>query len=117
MHYGTAIGPMPDANAGFLRQTGTVALGAAGTTFASTLACAGAPGTVRNPLRPLPQGLPPLLGVGTWRDFPPTARRVPGSGTVYHPGTGHELYATGNACVIRHVDRYLADGVVPHTRC
>lgn len=97
-------------------------VGAAGTIYGFALACAGWPATLDNPPRPLPAGLPPLLGVGTWQDFPATARvvrRVPGSGTVYHPGTGHELYATGNACVIRHVDRYFTDRVIPsrNTRC
>jgi len=95
-------------------------LGAAGTTIPFTLACVGWPGIVNNPPRPLPAGLPPLLGVGTWGDFPATDRvvsRAPGSGSIYHDGAGHELYATGNACVIPLVDKYFLTAVPPKTVC
>ncbi|AHI01376.1 hypothetical protein KALB_8018 [Kutzneria albida DSM 43870] len=90
--------------------------GAAGTMVPSLLTCVGWTGSVDNPPTPLPTGVPPLLGVGTWGDFPATervARRVPGSSTIRHDGPGHELYATGNACVIGEVDRYFLDRVLP----
>ncbi len=95
-------------------------LGAAGTMIAFTLACVNWPGGVDNPPRPLPHGLPPLLAVGTWDDFPATDRvvsRVPGSGSIYHDGNGHELYATGNACVIPLVDKYFLSGMPPKAVC
>ncbi|MFI9385658.1 alpha/beta fold hydrolase [Kutzneria sp. NPDC052558] len=95
-------------------------LGAAGTMIPFTLACVGWPATVDNPPRPLPGGLPPLLAVGSWGDFPATERvvsRVPGSGSVYHDGGGHELYATGNACVIALVDKYFLTGAPPKAVC
>lgn len=95
-------------------------LGAAGTMIPFTLACVGWPGGVDNPPRPLPHTLPPLLAVGTWGDFPATNRvvsRVPGSGSIYHDGSGHELYATGNTCVISLVDRYFLTGKPPKAVC
>ncbi|REH41155.1 TAP-like protein [Kutzneria buriramensis] len=95
-------------------------LGAAGTMVAFTLACVGWPGAANNPPRPLPAHLPPMLAVGTWGDFPATNRvasRVPGSGWIRHDDSGHELYATGNACVIPLVDRYLLTGVPPKAEC
>ncbi|GAA4208180.1 alpha/beta hydrolase [Actinocatenispora rupis] len=90
--------------------------GAGGTFAASMLACVGWPVGVDDPVRALPRDLPPLLAVGSWGDSAMTARavdRVPGSGTVTHDGPGHELYATGNACVVAHADRYLTTGAVP----
>lgn len=95
-------------------------LGAAGTMVPFTLACLDWPGPVDNPPRPLPVGLPPLLAVGSWGDFPATDRvvsRVPGSGSIYHDGAGHELYTTGNTCVIPLVDRYFLTGVPPKAVC
>lgn len=97
-------------------------LGAGGTMVPALLHCAGWPASVDNPPRPLPAGVPPLLGVGTWLDFPATNRivqRVPGSSSIYHDGMGHELYATGNTCVIAHVDTYFTTGKLPQpgTRC
>lgn len=116
--------------AGFWELRATVArldridrtMGAAGTQLPFQLTCIGWPANVDNPPRPLPTGTPPLLGVGTWTDFPATNRvveRVPGSMSIYHDGNGHELYATGNTCVIEHVDRYFTDRVLPRpgTRC
>jgi pimeloyl-ACP methyl ester carboxylesterase len=94
-------------------------LGAAGTMEPAVIGCIGWPGAFTDPPRPLPASLPPLLGVGTWSDFPATERvvsRIPGSSTIYHDGTGHELYATGNNCVINHVDAYFRTGALPTRR-
>ena len=94
-------------------------MGAAGTMEPAVMGCVGWPGTLTDPPQALPTGLPPLLGVGTWTDFPATERvvsRVPGSSTIYHDGTGHELYATGNACVIGYVDAYFRTGALPPKR-
>lgn len=90
--------------------------GAAGTFAASLLACVGWPVGRDDPPHALPAHTPPLLAVGSWNDYAMTARavdRVPGSGTVGHDGPGHELYATGNACVIAAADRYLTTRAVP----
>jgi TAP-like protein len=90
--------------------------GAQGTMVPFTLACVGWPVSVDNPPRPLPQGLAPILGVGAWGDFPATSRvvaEVSGSGLVFHDGSGHELYATNNACVIAYVDAYFTSRVMP----
>ncbi|NUR92146.1 MAG: alpha/beta fold hydrolase [Nonomuraea sp.] len=79
------------------------------------LGCVGWPPAV-NPVAPLPVGLPPFLGAGTWTDHDDTAdvvRRVPGSATVRFDGPGHGLYLTGNACVIAYADAYLADLRLP----
>ncbi|MEV4177759.1 alpha/beta fold hydrolase [Nonomuraea sp. NPDC049709] len=80
------------------------------------LGCTGWPTPVTNPPAPLPSGLPPFLGAGTWTDYEDTAdivRRVPGSGTVRFDGHGHGLYLTGNACVIEHANAYLSDLRLP----
>jgi pimeloyl-ACP methyl ester carboxylesterase len=90
--------------------------GAAGTMVSFLLMCTGWPGAVNNPPQPLPAGVAPLLGVGTWGDFPATNRvvnSVPGSRSIFHNGNGHELYATGNTCVIAHVDRYFTSKTLP----
>ncbi|MEV4110509.1 alpha/beta hydrolase [Nonomuraea sp. NPDC049695] len=82
------------------------------------LGCVGWPTPVTNPRAPLPAGLPPLLGAGSWTDHDDTAdivRRVPGSATVRYDGHGHGLYLTGNACVIAHADAYLMDLRLPPT--
>lgn len=80
------------------------------------LGCAGWPSPVTDPPAPLPAGLPPLLGAGTWTDHAETAdlvSRVPGSATVRYDGPGHGLYLTGDRCTIAHVNRYLAFGRLP----
>jgi pimeloyl-ACP methyl ester carboxylesterase len=89
---------------------------------AHTPTCSGWPAPVTNPPAPLPEGVPPLLGAGTWTDFPGTARaiqQVAGSRSIYHDGPGHVLYASGNTCAIQHVNRYLATTKLPPpgTRC
>ncbi|MFG1710322.1 alpha/beta fold hydrolase [Nonomuraea sp. M3C6] len=80
------------------------------------LGCAGWPTPVTNPAAPLPSGLPPFLGAGSWTDHDDTAdivRRVPGSATVRFDGHGHGLYLTGNACVIAYANAYLTDLRLP----
>jgi hypothetical protein len=76
------------------------------------LGCAGWPTPVTNPPAGLPADrLPPLLGAGTWTDYPQTAavaERVPGSGTVRYDGPGHGLFLSGDRCTIAHAVRYLA---------
>ncbi|WP_169952379.1 alpha/beta fold hydrolase [Microbispora sp. H11081] len=81
------------------------------------LACSGWPWPAANPSRPLPaDGLPPLLGMGTWGDFAMTESlvlRVPGSAAVRYDGPGHVLYLSGNRCAIGHATRYLTDLTLP----
>ncbi|RCV48236.1 hypothetical protein DEF23_23800 [Marinitenerispora sediminis] len=80
------------------------------------LSCVGWPTPVTNPPAPLPEGLPPLLGVGTWMDGASTERvvqQVPGSVMVRRDGPGHGLYWNGDACVVEHADRYLLTGELP----
>ncbi|MGW3344448.1 alpha/beta hydrolase [Nonomuraea rubra] len=80
------------------------------------LGCSGWPTPVTNPPRPLPSGLPPFLGAGTWTDHADTAdlvRRVPGSAMVAFDGHGHGLYLTGDACTIGHANAYLTDLRLP----
>jgi pimeloyl-ACP methyl ester carboxylesterase len=94
--------------------------GAAGTFVPYSLMCLGWPAALNNPSRPLPHGVPPLLAVGTWGDFPMTSRvaaRVPGSGWVHLQDAGHEVYAAGNQCVIALVDKYFLTGVPPKAEC
>lgn len=84
--------------------------------------CSGWPAPVTNPPAAPPEDVPPLLGAGTWTDFPGTARavqQVPDSSTIYHDGPGHVLYASGNACAIQHINRYLTTTRLPppDTRC
>ncbi len=93
-----------------------------GGTTAGRLGCLGYPTPVTFPGGPLPQDVPPLLGVGTWGDFPATNRvieQVRGSVSIYHDGPGHELYISGNACVTRHVNTYFLSRALPEsgTRC
>jgi pimeloyl-ACP methyl ester carboxylesterase len=80
------------------------------------LPCSRWTGPVANPPAPLPGGLPPLLGAGSWGDGLTTeaiTAQVPGSTTVRYDGTGHVLYQSGVRCVIEHADRYLIDLVLP----
>jgi pimeloyl-ACP methyl ester carboxylesterase len=86
------------------------------------LGCVGWPAPVTNPAAPLPSGLPPFLGAGTWTDHDDTAdivRRVPGSATVRFDGHGHGLYLTGDTCTIAHANAYLTDLRLPppNTTC
>jgi hypothetical protein len=81
-----------------------------------SLACVGRAEPVGNRPRPLPAGVPPLLAVGAWSDFPATDRavaQVRGSTSIFHAGSGHELYVSGSACVIEHVDRYFTTRELP----
>lgn len=96
--------------------------GAAFPLAAHVLSCAGWPAPLSNPPAPLPDGVPPLLGAGTWLDFGGTDRvvqQVPGSVSIFHDGPGHVLYASGNACVVEHVNRYFTTAELPSpgTRC
>ncbi|MFF5207946.1 alpha/beta fold hydrolase [Streptosporangium sp. NPDC000396] len=95
--------------------------GAASTIATETLGCVGWPVPVTNPPSPLPKGLPPLLGAGTWGESDAVQRvldQVPGSGLVRHDGPGHTLYLL-NACAREHIDRYFTDRVLPPngTKC
>jgi pimeloyl-ACP methyl ester carboxylesterase len=92
------------------------ALAAALPLVAHALTCAGWPAPLSNPPAALPVGLPPLLGLGTWTDFPGTervTRQVPGSVAVFHDGPGHVIYRPDNPCATDAVDRYLVDLVLP----
>ncbi|MGW0804320.1 alpha/beta fold hydrolase [Nonomuraea sp. NPDC002799] len=103
-----------------LRKTAPNA-GTANTMASATLGCIGWPVTVTNPPAPLPKGLPPMLGAGTWGESDAVARvlsQVPGSAVVSHDGPGHTLYAT-NPCARDHINRYLTDRTLPpkKTQC
>ncbi|MFI6508732.1 alpha/beta fold hydrolase [Streptosporangium sp. NPDC050855] len=79
--------------------------------------CAGWPAPVANPPAPMPRGLPPILGAGTWLDFESTRRvagQIPGSRTIEFDGPGHNLFAAmANPCVIDHVSRYVTTRRLP----
>lgn len=81
------------------------------------LACTGWPTPTANPPAPLPAGLPPFLGAGTWMDHAPTKRvtdQVAGSRTIFHDGPGHNLFAAMmNPCVVEHVSAYVTDRRLP----
>jgi hypothetical protein len=90
--------------------------GAALPLVAHVLSCAGWPTPVTNPPAPLPDGLPPLLGLGTWTDFPGTerlVRLVPGSVAIFHGGPGHVIHRPDNPCATDAVDRYLVELELP----
>ncbi|MFF4991557.1 alpha/beta fold hydrolase [Streptosporangium saharense] len=92
----------PDTESAFTLATGT-------------LACVGWPVPATNPPKPLPSGLPPLLGAGAWVESDATARVVrqaPGSVVIRHEGPGHTLYPF-NACARDHIDSYLTDRSMP----
>ncbi|WP_216215313.1 alpha/beta fold hydrolase [Amycolatopsis aidingensis] len=96
-------------------------VGAASPLPMNTLHCEGWPTPVTNPPRPLPRGLPPLLGAGYWNEFDAVSRviaQVPGSGSIRHEGPGHVLYFS-NACARAHIDSYLTNQEVPpkNTEC
>ncbi|TMR11233.1 alpha/beta hydrolase [Nonomuraea turkmeniaca] len=88
-----------------------------GTAGFDLIACSGWPFPVPNPSRLLPTaGLPPMLGAGTWSDYPWTEsliRRIPGSAAIRYEGPGHVLYMSGNRCAIEHATRYLIDLTLP----
>lgn len=89
--------------------------GAAHTLAIGTLACVGWPVPVTDPPRPLPAGLPPLLGAGAWVESDAVERvlrQVPGSGSIRHDGPGHTLYLS-NDCARAAIDRYFTDLTVP----
>ncbi|MCD9199658.1 alpha/beta hydrolase [Aeromicrobium wangtongii] len=79
---------------------------------------------------PLPEidgkGAPPIVVVGTTRD-PATpyesakalASQLDSAVLLTRDGDGHTAYLSGNACITKAIDRYLADGTVPKdgTRC
>ncbi|WP_165900692.1 alpha/beta fold hydrolase [Microbispora triticiradicis] len=75
------------------------------------LACSGWRHRPVNPLRPLPTGLPPALGLGGDRDFPVTEllmSRIPGSVAVRYDGPVHVVYLRAkDPCVTGYADRYL----------
>ncbi|WP_218004523.1 alpha/beta fold hydrolase [Microtetraspora niveoalba] len=75
------------------------------------LACSGWRHRPVNSPRPLPVGLPPVLGLGGDRDFPVTellVSRIPGSGAVRFDGPVHVVYLRAkNPCVTGYADRYL----------
>ncbi|GAA3020140.1 alpha/beta fold hydrolase [Streptosporangium longisporum] len=103
-----------DATIARLRRAAPDA-GTANTLATGTLGCIGWPVPVTNPPAPLPKGLPPLLGAGAWDESDAVRRvvaQVPGSAVVRHEGPGHTLYVT-NPCARGHIDRYLADRVLP----
>ncbi|MFF4622001.1 alpha/beta fold hydrolase [Nonomuraea jabiensis] len=135
---GTLVGTNPDVIAcqdmprpasyaaltAFMKRLRAVApnTGTGGTTAVGRLRCLGYPSPVTFPSGPLPKTVPPLLGVGTWADYPATervVRQVRGSATIYHDGPGHEIYLSGNACVTRKVNAYLVDKILPApgTKC
>jgi pimeloyl-ACP methyl ester carboxylesterase len=90
--------------------------GAAFPLVAHIVTCIGWPAPLSNPPAPLPDGVPPLLGAGTWSDYPGTDRvidQVPGSVSILHDGPGHVLYANGNTCVIDHANRYFLEKDLP----
>lgn len=90
-------------------------LGTAGTMIASTLNCLGWPTPVTNPPAPLPAGLPPLVGAGTWDEFDaiePVLDQVPGGGSIFHDDWGHTLYSF-NECARTLINRYVTDLAVP----
>ncbi|MER6173590.1 hypothetical protein [Streptosporangium sp. NPDC001681] len=64
-----------------------------------------------NPPRPLPAGLPSVLGLGGDRDFPVTellVSRIPGSVAVRYDGPVHVVYLRAkDPCVTGYADRYL----------
>ncbi|MBB5079117.1 alpha/beta fold hydrolase [Nonomuraea endophytica] len=101
----------------FRRQAEKVSPNFGGSAF-DALGCAGWPGKVANPPRPLPvSGLPPFLGMGsTWGDYvwsESFTRLIPGSRTVAYEGPGHVMYLSGKKCPIRYATEYLTDLRLP----
>ncbi|MFI6294615.1 alpha/beta fold hydrolase [Nonomuraea sp. NPDC050790] len=95
-------------------NTGAAGIG----TVRGMLTCVGWPTPVSNPPKPLPKGLPPLLGAGAWSESDAVGRvveQVPGSAVIKHEGPGHTLHQF-NACARAHLDRYLTDRVIPTDR-
>lgn len=85
------------------------------------LGCTDWPIESDNPLPTIDgKGAPPIVVVGTTRD-PATpyesaqalAQQLESGVLLTRDGDGHTAYLSGNDCITRAVDRYLADGTVP----
>jgi pimeloyl-ACP methyl ester carboxylesterase len=91
------------------------------------LGCSDWPIESANPLPDIDgAGAPPIVVVGTTRD-PATpyesaqalASQLESAVLLTRDGDGHTAYLSGNSCIKKAIDRYLADGTVPEdgTRC
>jgi pimeloyl-ACP methyl ester carboxylesterase len=91
------------------------------------LGCADWPIPSDNPLPAIDaQGAPPIVVVGTTRD-PATpyesavalAEQLESGVLLSRDGDGHTAYQSGNTCIKKAIDTYLADGTVPKkgTKC
>jgi pimeloyl-ACP methyl ester carboxylesterase len=85
------------------------------------LGCSDWPIEATNPLPTIDgKGAPPIVVIGTTRD-PATpyesaealASQLESGVLLTRDGDGHTAYLSGNACITKAVDRYLADGTVP----
>ena len=85
------------------------------------LGCSDWPIESANPLPTIDgKGAPPIVVIGTTRD-PATpyesaealAKQLDSGVLLTRDGDGHTAYASGNACITKAVDGYLAKGVVP----
>lgn len=85
------------------------------------LGCSDWPIEAANPLPAIDaQGAPPIVVIGTTRD-PATpyesaealASQLESAVLLTRDGDGHTAYLSGNSCITKTVDRYLADGTAP----
>lgn len=85
------------------------------------LGCTDWPITSANPLPQIDgKGAPPIVVIGTTRD-PATpyesaealAKQLDSGVLLTRDGDGHTAYLSGNSCITKAVDGYLADGTVP----